>query len=257
MLSSDPVISMQKIRQQAIDVSQHLVVADQSEEMVGGWALLAPREPNTIKSMPFEELVLLLTDAALYTCRFDWNMEKVSSFERVDLRHIVGIKYGTYITSTLSPAQADEKTNIGLVVTYRADINDIERVNTRSLSTAPPRKEPDPLQSSSVSASLSGLFAAVQPSKTPNRILALKALPTRSAVAATEAQDKPQMSEIEQVKHVCSEIERLVMARQEVEAGTGRKGILEEGNIISLAEARRSTGFLEHLGHSLKKLVWA
>jgi Inositol phosphatase len=249
MMSSDPVISVQKMRQQAIDVSQRHIVADQSEELVGGWALLAPREPNTIKSMPFEELVLLLTDAALYTCRFDWNMEKVSSFERVDLRHIVGIKYGTYITSILSPTQADEETNVGLIITYRAGANDIERVNTRSLSTAPPQKGPDPLHDSFVSASLSGLFAAGQPNKTSNRIVALKALPTRSAVAATEAQDEPQMSEIEQVKHVCSEIERLI--------GTERKSILEEGNIISLAEARRSTGLLEHLGHSLKKLVWA
>jgi hypothetical protein len=257
MMSGDPVVSMQKMRQQAIDVSQRLIVADQSEELVGGWALLAPREPNTIKSMPFEESVLLLTDAALYACRFDWNMEKVSSFERIDLRHIVGIKYGMYITSTLSPAQADEKTNVGLVITYKAGANDIERVFTRSLSTVPSREELDLPQSSSISPSLSGLLTAVQPSKTSNRIVALKALPTRSAVAATEGQDGPQMSEIEQVKLICSEIERLVVAGQVVEAGTERKRIIEEGDIISLAEARRSTGLLEHLGHSLKKLVWA
>jgi hypothetical protein len=32
---------------------------------------------------------------------------------------------------------------------------------------------------------------------------------------------------------------------------------VDEGDIISLAEARKSTGLLEQLGHSLKKLVWA
>lgn len=61
-MSGDPGISMQKMRQQAIDVSQKIVIADPLEEFVGGWTLLTPNSPNTIKSMPFEEAVLLLTD---------------------------------------------------------------------------------------------------------------------------------------------------------------------------------------------------
>lgn len=257
MMSCDPVVSMHKMRQQAIDVSQRLIVADQSEELVGGWTLLTPHVPSTVKTMPFEELVLLLTDTALYACRFDWNLEKVSSFERVDLAHIVGIKYGTYITSILSPAQADEETNVGLIITYKVGESDTERVNTRSLSSAPSWEPTGHRQGAAVSTSLSGLLAGVQSSKKTHRIVALKALPTRSAVAGAGAQYGPQMSEIEQVRHICSEIERLVFAGQIVEAGTERKKIIEEGDIMSLAEARRSTGLFEHLGHSLKKLVWA
>jgi hypothetical protein len=65
------------------------------------------------------------------------------------------------------------------------------------------------------------------------------------------------MSEIEQVKAICSEIERMILHGQVVEVGTERKGIVENGDIISLSEARKSTGLLEQLGHSLKKLVWA
>lgn len=253
MMSGDPAVSMQKMRQQAIEVSQRLVVADDQEEFVGGWALLTPHEFNTVKSPPFEESVLLLTDAALYACRFDWNMEKVSSFERVDLRHIIGIRYGTYVTSTLSAPQADEKRNVGFVVTYKAGENDITRVNTRSMSTAPSRDQSDLLQGSAVSTALTGLLGSKPVNN--NRILALKALPSRSAVA--EGQDLPRMTEIEQVKHICTEIERLATAGQIVEAGVEGKNLVEQSDIITLAEARKSTGLFEQLGHSLKKLVWA
>jgi hypothetical protein len=65
------------------------------------------------------------------------------------------------------------------------------------------------------------------------------------------------MSEIEQVKAICREIERMVLHGQVVEVGSERKKLFEEGDIISLYEARKSTGLLEQLSHSLKKLVWA
>jgi hypothetical protein len=254
MMSGDPAVSMRKVRQQAIDVSQRLVVADQNEELVGGWALLTPHQPNTIKSMPFEESVLLLTDTALYACHLDLNMEKVLSFERVDLRHVVKIQYGTYVISTLSAGQADETRNVGFVVTYKAGANDITRVNTRSMSTAPSRENSDLLQGESViPLPLPGILGT-KPTN-PTRILAFKALPARSAVA--EKQDIPTMSEIEQVKHICAEIERMALVEQAKEAGPEKRVIVESADIISLAEARRSTGLLEQLGHSLKRLVWA
>jgi hypothetical protein len=193
----------------------------------------------------------------LYACRFDWNIEKVSSFERVDLRHIIGIRYGTYITSTLSAVQADEKRNVGFVVTYKAGADDITRVNTRSMSTAVPqdRDQADLLGGSAISTVLSELVT-----KAPeNKVLALKALPARSAVS--EDQSTPHMTETEQVKHICAEIERLAVAGEAVDvgagAGTERKGLVEKSDIITLAEARKSTGLFEQLGHSLKKLVWA
>jgi len=254
MMSGDPGVSMQKVRQQAIEVSQKLVVADETEEFIGGWTFFTPHTSNTIKSTPFEEAVLLLTDAALYMCRFDWNIEKVSSFERVDLRHIQGIKYGIYITSTLSPAQADESRNVGLVITYKAGTDDITRVNTRSFSAVQlPPAESD-AQKSATSSSLVENLISLQ-AESPSRILALKALPSRSAVS--DRQDSPKMSEIGQVKGVCGEIERTVLMGQVVEIGAERKGIITQGDIISLVEARKSTGLLEQLGHSLKKLVWA
>jgi len=81
LMSVDPGVSMQKLRQHAIDMCQRIVIADEQEEMIGGWTLLTPQVSNTIKSAPFEESVLVLTDAAAYCCKFDWNIEKISSFE--------------------------------------------------------------------------------------------------------------------------------------------------------------------------------
>jgi hypothetical protein len=81
LMSVDPGVSMQKLRQHAIDMCQRIVIADEQEEMIGGWTLLTPQVSNTIKSALFEESVLVLTDAAAYCCKFDWNIEKVSSFE--------------------------------------------------------------------------------------------------------------------------------------------------------------------------------
>ena len=111
MMSRDPSMSMQKVRENAISTSSKIVIEDSSEDFVGGWTLLSPREPNTVKTLPLEEAVLLVTDAALYRVRFDWSDEKVSSFERVELRSIAGILKGTYITSALTSAQCDEARN--------------------------------------------------------------------------------------------------------------------------------------------------
>lgn len=251
LMSSDPAVSMHKMRQQAIDVSQKIVIANEHEELIGGWTLLTPHAPNSIKSMPLEEAVLLLTNSALYATRFDWNIEKVTSFERVDLKHIVSIKYGTYITSTLSSAQADEKRNVGFVVTYKAGSDDITRVNTRSMSTVQPAAG-DTMDGPTVS----GLTSLIgRPAPTEDKILAWKALPSRSAVS--EGREEPRLSEIESVKTICSDIERMVLPWKEIEADTERKNIVENSDIISLAEAKKSTGLLDQLGHSLKKLVWA
>ncbi|KAJ5054059.1 uncharacterized protein L3040_000343 [Drepanopeziza brunnea f. sp. 'multigermtubi'] len=259
MMSSDPGVSMSKMRQHAIETCQKLVIADEHEEMIGGWTLLTPHLPNTIKSLPFEELVLLLTDAGLYSCRFDWDMEKVSSFERIDLQHIASIKVGTYITSVLSAVQADEEHNVGFVITYKAGTDDITRVNTRSMLSIRARDEADLLDGTPVQTGAQSLFQSLTGAgSTPApemRILALKALYARSAVAVDG--NDTMLSEVEQARTICAEIERMVLHGRVMEIGSERKGVVEAGDVISLAEAKKSTGILEQLSHSLKKLVWA
>merc|ERR1712093_815469 len=129
MMSSDPGMSMQKMRQAAIETSQKLVIADEHEELIGGWTLLTPHLPNTIKSVSLEESILLLTDAAAVPAAQELN------------------------------------------------------------------------------------------------VLALKAVPVRSALAGNESR----LSEMEQVKGICSEIERMALHGQVVEVGTERKRIIESG----------------------------
>ena len=286
MMSGDPAMSMHKVRANAIDTSAKIVIADQHEDLSGGWTLLSPREPNTVRTFPFEEVVLLVTDAALYAVRFDWNMEKVSSFERVDLRSVTGIICGTYITSTLAAKQTDEIRNVGFIVKYRPGKEDIARVNTRSLATAVGEEDNPPEQATSTDeAELQReqdslpLQPREDKDKTDSndlKLLAFKALPSTSSLAsASPSHHTP--SERELVRNICEEIQKAAGADgsvgggggsggggkagdgEEAKEGEGKQngGFIEETEIISLAEARRSTGLLEQWGHSLKKFVWA
>jgi hypothetical protein len=56
---------------------------------------------------------------------------------------------------------------------------------------------------------------------------------------------------------ICSEIERLAAGSHLAKAGEERESIIEQGEIVSLEEAKRSTGLLEQLGHTIKRMVWA
>lgn len=269
MMSYDPAVSMQKIRANAIETSSKIVIADQSEDMIAGWTLLSPREPNTVRTFPFEEIVLLLTDAALYSVRFDWNSEKVSLFERVDLQSITGIMRGTYITSVLAAPQMDESRNVGMVIKYRPGKQDVARVNTRSLSTSVGQKPAASGSSNSArpSSAVGSLFDLLSRSRSSGgssgkelRLLALKALPARSPSLANHNEAAATVSEQELVGNICDEIQRAAFGADGEGGGSDvglRKDFIEERDIISLDEARRSTGYLEQWGHSLKKLVWA
>lgn len=240
-------MSMAKVRANAIETSSKIVIADQQEEIIGGWTLLSPHEPNSVRTFPFEECILLITDAALYGVKFDWTMEKVASFERVELQSITGIIKGTYIISTLAATQTDLERNVGLLVKYKPGLKDIARVNTRSLSSAvgsngiePPALAGAPSQTGR------------QEQDSTAKVLAFKALPSQDSFISMEGQERQAMSEKELVNNVCDVIRRAASGDGEDVAG-----FVEESDIISLEEAKKSTGLLEQWGHSLKKMVWA
>ncbi|KXJ91076.1 SacI homology domain-domain-containing protein [Microdochium bolleyi] len=323
MMTKDPGVSMSKMREHAIETSQKIAIENpQQEDFIGGWTILTPHQPDTVKSLPFEEVVILLTDAALYLCRFDWKLDKVSSFERVDLDHVLSIKVGTYITNTISPAQADEDKNVGLVVTYQPGSRDVVRTNTRSISNVQQQagtgtREDDPAPDKATDSSADatgdsgilnqGILSALtggakQAGKPPPRKLALKALFAQTSMNDNGDRSKNGriLTEKETVDLIANEIQRQVFISQpiykqpqskaavtshdtgteqstrhsEAESDTKgkltatsgaaekvssdeRRSIIERGDIISLAEAKRSTGILEQWGHSIKKLVWA
>lgn len=287
MMSGDPAMSIAKVRANAIDTSLKIVIADQDEDFIGGWTLLGPQHENTVRTFPFEEVVLLLTKVALYAVRFDWNTEKVSSFERVDLQSISGILRGTYITSTLTTGQMDEEKNVGFVIKYRPTKDNIARINTRSLDNTIDKLD----QRSSIEHAADGAEESSMSTKKNSgapftifrgkdtaassmlKILAFKALPARSSLAKNESQethDGDIMSEKELVKTICDEVEKAARANAALgEKGKGASAAaesesnrssffeIEDKDIISLGEAKKSTGLLEIWGHSLKKLVWA
>jgi hypothetical protein len=264
MKSSDYFIDLRKVRQAAIERSAGIVIEDKEEDLLHGWTLSVPTSANALKTTTFEEAVLLLTEKALYFCRLDWGTEKVREFERIALEQVDGIAQGVYITSTLAQRHMDEEKNVGFVIRYKTDFgSELVRRNTRSLDSGTWDDNHARHKSNS---------------KTPDtgRFLAFKALPPRSAVSTSDGDDTPD-SESEVVKSICEEIVRVAnQARredatkwgvpgQEGEEGiqnadggsTTRNLIVEEKDIISLADAKKSTTYFEQLGYSLKKLVWS
>ncbi|KND86666.1 Phosphatidylinositide phosphatase SAC2 [Tolypocladium ophioglossoides CBS 100239] len=256
MMTKDPAVSISKMRERAVELCQKRVVADVSEEVHGGWVLISPNTANVVKSWPMEEVVLLLTNAALYLCRFDWDLDKVSSFERVHLGNVTHIKFGTYITSTIAPSHMDEMRNVGFVVEYQPGKSNVRRTNTRTLSTRGEIASKLGSQSSDSAKQQSAFvnFFSGKAKSPAIRKLAFKAPYTDSSVAVSGA--GPRQTEIQQVVTICAEVERLALERQLHKDGEEARSIIDRGDIISLEAAKKNTGLLEQLGHSIKKLVW-
>ncbi|KAI9705698.1 MAG: hypothetical protein M1820_005108 [Bogoriella megaspora] len=271
MKSKDLAMDMSKVRQSAIETCRKIVIEDLSEDLEAGWTLLAPHDANTLRSVPFEECVLLLTNAGLYLCRFDWSIEKVSEYTKIDLQNVTAIQKGSYVTSTFTAKQRDETRNFGFIIKYHAPSGrDLRRINTRSLENEKPvngkpvgdgqiaRDAPD---------SNAALSQTPQNSKTSTqleqtRLLAFKVLsPRSSAVSSGAGRELEHQDEKELVYTICEEILRAATNAKTFNAGEqapkSEQVQVEEKAIISLADARKSTTYLESIGHSIKRLVWA
>ncbi|RPA72564.1 hypothetical protein BJ508DRAFT_419417 [Ascobolus immersus RN42] len=202
MMSSDPAVSMKRVRQNAIEISQKIVIANDEEELIGAWTLLTPHHENSLRSFPFSEVVLLLTTSAIYSCRFDFPLEKVSAFERIDLAHISHIQYGTYITSTLASSHTDPTHNVGFLIRYTPGTDDESRVNTRSLTSMTDED---------------GKAAALRAAKNDDwageeKFIAFKALPTSSSTISRnvlgEGDSWELIDEDKVIEGIVAEIER-------------------------------------------------
>ncbi|KAI4705431.1 hypothetical protein J4E81_000313 [Alternaria sp. BMP 2799] len=244
MKSSDYFIDVRKVRQQAIERSAGIVIEDRDEDLVHGWTLSVPTAVNQVKTATFEEAVLLLTEKALYFCRLDWGTEKVREFERIPLENVQGLMRGVYVTSTLAQRHTDTDKNVGLIIRYRADTKgELVRRNTRALDSgaASDEQRKDDAKKD-------------QKQDTAGRFLAFKALPPRSSVPSSPG-DNPD-NEGEVVKSVCDEIVRIANEMKKGDRDEDRTLKIEEKDIISLVDAKKSTGYLEQFEYSLKKLVW-
>ncbi|KAF2276871.1 SacI domain-containing protein [Westerdykella ornata] len=258
MKSSDYFIDVRKVREAAIERCEGIVIEDKDEDLIAGWTLSVPTSANKLKTATFEEAVLLLTNKAVYFCRLDWGTEKVREFERIDLDLIDGIARGVYITSTLAQRHTDAKKNVGFILRYRVHPgSELVRRNTRSIDS---RERGEPQDK-----------PAKGQTEDTGRFLAFKALPPCSSVTSADS-NEIQDDEMSVVKDICEEIARVAnKARRHGPASgesivsqdngdttaTIHELVVEEKDIISLVDAKKSTGYLEQLGYSLKKLVWA
>ena len=247
MKSEDLGVSIYKMIKRAIDTCSKIVVQHPEEDFINGWALSAPAQTNTLRTLPFQEAILLLTDHAIYGCKFDWNMEKVASFERIDLRSVTKIHYGTYITSTLTEGQMNEDMNVGLVISYTPGKESIKRVNTRSLQVSADAEADQNSEGSRESGVLSWLQSR---NLETSHCMAMKVIPHQSL-----ADEKVKPTPLSTAERICNEIQRAITDGIDHSA-KGEVDLVEKADIISLAEARSRTGYLEHIGHSIKKLVW-
>lgn len=102
MKAHDYAIDLRKVRQNAIETCSTICIEETNEHLISGWVLQTPRVSGTLKSLPLEECVVLLTEEALYFCRMDWSVEKVKSFEKIELESVDELTRGTYITSVFA-----------------------------------------------------------------------------------------------------------------------------------------------------------
>ena len=246
MMSADPGISIEKIREHAIETCRKIVIQAPDEDLIHAWPMLTPAQPNTLRTLPFEESVLLLTDVALYGCKFDWTTEKVVAFEKIDLRAVTELHYGTYITSTFTDRQMDESLNVGVAILYTPGKESVVRVNTRSLQNSLEDGAKSPNTDESTSSGIASWLGSKQ--KATSRTMALKLISNDSSQQTDTGTSSS--APLDVVQRICEDIQRAIAG------GTDGINMVEKTDIISLEEARKRVGYIEQLGHSIKKLVW-
>lgn len=270
MTTQDYALDMNIIRQNAIDTSVKMVL-EGNEELISAWTLSSPRKTNTLRSLPFEECVVLLTHQALYHVKFDWNTDKVGSYEKVALLDIREIWRGAYITSALGPSHLDSAKNYGFALRYTSGPTSIVRTNTRSLGNAvndteavseTQGAETEGIEQKDV-ADDSNRGNHTTPDIGETRVLAFKALPPgRSKTKTATTNNLAALGEVDAVMRITEEVQKAVQTAR----NHARESGLEEGkedftvqkhDVISAAEAKKSTSYVESLGYSLKKLVWS
>ena len=73
------------------------------------------------RTFPFQETICFLTTQAFYTSRFnpDDYQQQMVLVHRISLSDIISLRYGVYITSTLTPPLSiDERRNVGILIRY-------------------------------------------------------------------------------------------------------------------------------------------
>ncbi|KAI8063476.1 SacI homology domain-containing protein [Gongronella butleri] len=256
---------LNKIRQDAIDVSAQIVIAD-DETLKHGWTLLVPKETASGKELlkRFEEKVVLLTTKALYVCSYNYQLEKVMQFKRIDLATIESIRAGEYILSTLSAETRNPDLHYGFRIFYnehgllmRWNTGSLVNKNLHDLSMQPfPVNDDD--DDDDASSVLSADSAASDSSSEP---------PMDASMAALyRDMDHITFKAVPRYTAASEDTDRVVNARQHIEAivqiimeqckKSEQAKFLNYSPIISLQQAEKSDSILKKVGYKLKHAIW-
>ncbi|KAF7294817.1 hypothetical protein MIND_01019600 [Mycena indigotica] len=289
--SSDPrdLIRLSKIRAEAISTSVARVLGE-GERLLSGWTLFAPEELNVKIGDKFEEKVLLLTATALYIISYDYTLEKVKMYTRVPLGDITRISKGAYILSPLEEASRDAAQNAGFVVTW-ASANQTTRITSysvrNSIETVSSNRVTIKSLSAAATSSLGRLPATLGRSATNSVTARLQSLalnggdpgnartayaafkvlpidPARTRRASSSAGGYVDSAEELSGAGSCREAADLIVdaIRRACEdlGNDGRPGhaggLVDEEDVVGLAEAQRMTSMYSKLEYGMKRLLW-
>lgn len=118
MQVSDPAFEIASLRENAIEITQCLVVASEKERVLGGWWLMTPVKPNTLRCVKVKDCIIIITNEAIYVCDFEIVSEKVTDYRRIPREAILGIQVGEYFGEILSKLSRLPEKNQGLIIQY-------------------------------------------------------------------------------------------------------------------------------------------
>ncbi|OCF38942.1 inositol polyphosphate-5-phosphatase F [Kwoniella heveanensis CBS 569] len=229
------VVKLSRVRSVAIETCSARVLND-GEERIAGWTLLSPEARSVKISSSLEEKVLLLTRAAVYVVSFNYSLEKVMEFTRIPISSITSIQKGAYILSTLQEASRDPKENSGFILNF-SPTDESTRYSTYSLrNKAPATPEKAKATSTTPSTPIPSVeHALIDPDAT--EYYAFKAMPGHTGDEGTCQEEVNSI--VEDIAKVCK-----------------KDDLVEDKDVVSLAEAESSTSLLDKMDYAFKRFLW-
>ncbi|KAJ2492244.1 hypothetical protein IWW37_001556 [Coemansia sp. RSA 2050] len=108
---------LSRAREAAIKTSTAIVVHD-GECVLLACIVHTPMSLNTLKVRETADAVMVLTDRAVYICSYDYQLEKVLRFQRIELESVSIVQHGAYVTDILAPHSLDQARNYGFLLYF-------------------------------------------------------------------------------------------------------------------------------------------
>ncbi|KAJ2876636.1 hypothetical protein GGH93_000632 [Coemansia aciculifera] len=282
----DYALQLSRAREAAVEASTAIVVHD-GECVLLACIVHTPMALNTLKVRETADAVMVLTDRAVYICSYDYQLEKVSRFQRIELESMHTVQHGAYITDTLAPHSLDQARNHGVVLYFatvetQSDIKvalpsqpaegaiastpaeDLSPKVEGSISTQTTADPGDPAEERSASPNAAAAAAAAATSRksfiacklaSEVQVVMQSVVPSSGTsvlvslarLGALEGQSPELLAEC-----VCSAIQSAKSRAGQVDASQ----FIVESPIISAATAKQSTSLVDKVSNRLYKALW-